>query len=283
MPTDKENEVDDNVSFIDDDAGDTIIELGSSSKKDEPSDKDDRLRRAEEELANLRSSIQSNQQQHFGNQRQPVQMDDPFESDENNLNEREKALGISWEADRIAGKLRDPNLQSDYENKARKIQSERAQIASNRAIRNALPQLVEMNQAQMVRQQYNDVLSHGQASQYARGEYQKLVAMNPSQDGPGLLDKAMNAARIQFKLGGQNYMKPTEHDKAQMSGVGGGGGRQTTDNRVHMSKAEKSMAMALYGDAFPSHDKDYEKKVYKKWASGPGLRAKREAAKRGTV
>lgn len=263
------------VSFIDDDAGDTVVDLNPS--KPEPSKDDERWARAEQENRELRSRLDNIQSQSFGNNRESSNNKDEFDSQEEQLNEREKALGIAWEADKAAGRLKNSGVIEDYDKKARQVQSERAQIATNRALKNALPQILHAQQAQTFRTQYNDVYNNPRAASYAEGTYKQLLAMGET-DGPQLVDKAMNQARVQFKMGGGS-MKPTEHDKAQMSSVGGGGGRSSVDNTVRMGKAEKSMAMAMYGDAFNGD----EKKAYQKWASGPGLRAKKAARQRQGV
>lgn len=269
MTTDKEEL----VNFIDTDDGETVIDLTPSKPEKTESRDDDRLRRAEDELSSLRATLHQSQQRDYGNQRQ--QMDDPFEDDEKGLNEREKALGIRWEADRVAGKLqRDPNLVSQYEKDAEFIRNKRTEIATNRALRNALPQIMQMNQAQQFRNTYRDVYDNERATKYAQAEYQRSLALGEP-DSVDTVDKAFNAARIAFGMRGKNSMKPTDHDRAQMSGVGGGGGRNVVDNTVKMGKSEKAMAMAMYGDALNGD----EKKVYQKWASGPGLRAKKQANK----
>lgn len=47
------------------------------------------------------------------------------------------------------------------------------------------------------------------------------------------------------------------------------------NNVVKMGKAEKVMAMAMYGDRFNGD----EKKTYAQWAKGPGIKAQKAAQK----
>jgi hypothetical protein len=268
----KEEEKQDNVTFVELDDNETVVDL--SPEKTEKSASDDRLERAERELSELRTQLQSNRQQNYGNQ--PTQQSYQNEPDEmSTINERERALGIQWEADKAAGRLKDSKLVEDYDKKAREIAEQRTAILTRKAISDMMPSIMQQNQAQYYRQQYSDVYNNNAAVAYARGEYQKLLALGET-DSPQLVDKAMNAARIQFKMPGSKGMKPTDRDREQLSGISGSNNRQTADNTVKMGKAEKSMAMAMYGKAFNGD----EKKVYAKWASTIGIRAKKSANKR---
>jgi hypothetical protein len=269
------DEKDEPVAFIEED-NDTVVDLSPEVKeKNDPHA--DRLAAAEAETARLRSEIASTRQQHYGNQLQTNQKD-PYDSELESINERERALGVQWEMDKAAGRLRDKTVVDEYDRKAREIHDQKSHVSTRRALRDMLPQITQEQQRQQLRTQYSDVYNNNQAITYAEGAYKMLLASG-EQDGPQLLDKAMNQARIQFKMPNANYMKPTQQDKQQLSGVGGGGGRNVTDNKVRMGKAEKQMAMAMYGDAFNGD----EQKAYQKWAKGPGLRAKKAAAKSRSV
>lgn len=269
------DEKDEPVAFIEED-NDTVVDL-SPEVKEKSDPHSDRLAAAEAETARLRSEIASTRQQHYGNQLQTNQKD-PYDSELESINERERSLGVQWEMDKAAGRLRDKTVVDEYDRKAREIHDQKSHVSTRRALRDMLPQITQEQQRQQLRTQYSDVYNSNQAITYAEGAYKMLLASG-EQDGPQLLDKAMNQARIQFKMPNANYMKPTQQDKQQLSGVGGGGGRNVTDNKVRMGKAEKQMAMAMYGDAFNGD----EQKAYQKWAKGPGLRAKKAAAKSRSV
>lgn len=269
------DEKDEPVAFIEED-NDTVVDLSPEVKeKNDPHT--DRLAAAEAETARLRSEIANTRQQHYGNQLQTNQKD-PYDSELESINERERALGVQWEMDKAAGRLRDKTVVDEYDRKAREIHDQKSHVSTRRALRDMLPQITQEQQRQQLRTQYSDVYNNNHAITYAEGAYKMLLASG-EQDGPQLLDKAMNQARIQFKMPNANYMKPTQQDKQQLSGVGGGGGRNVTDNKVRMGKAEKQMAMAMYGDAFNGD----EQKAYQKWAKGPGLRAKKAASKSRSV
>lgn len=275
MPIKETDEKDEPVAFIEED-NDTVVDL-SPEVKEKSDPHSDRLAAAEAETARLRSEIANTRQQHYGNQLQTNQKD-PYDSELESINERERALGVQWEMDKAAGRLRDKTVVDEYDRKAREIHDQKSHVSTRRALRDMLPQITQEQQRQQLRAQYSDVYNNNQAITYAEGAYKMLLASG-EQDGPQLLDKAMNQARIQFKMPNANYMKPTQQDKQQLSGVGGGGGRNVTDNKVRMGKAEKQMAMAMYGDAFNGD----EQKAYQKWAKGPGLRAKKAAAKSRSV
>lgn len=267
---------DDNVVFIEDESEGTIVDLsGNSTVKEEPV-KDDRLSRAEAELSELRTQLQQTRQQDFGQQQpQPVFQSSGDEPSDEVLAERERALGIQWEADKAAGRLREqPGLVEQYDKKAREIKSAYARNATRREVAAMMPQMLQMQQAQMFRQQHADVYSSTVATTWAKGAYHQLLAEGYP-DTPETVNRAMDRARIKFNMPGAKNMKPTDRDREQLSGIGGSNGRPAVDNTVRMGKAEKSMAMAMYGEAFNGD----EKKVYAQWAKGPGLRAKKAYAK----
>jgi hypothetical protein len=86
-----------------------------------------------------------------------------------------------------------------------------------------------------------------------------------------LVDRAMNESRIRFGMSASTSYTPTSKEKSQLIGTNGGGGRVVADNTVKMDKGTKSIAMAMYGDAFNGD----EKKTYAHWAKKVGLRAKK--------
>src|SRR6185436_9997127 len=222
MATEKENKEEELVSFIDDDA-ETVVDL--SPKEERKTDNtNDRLAAAEAETARLCAQIDADRTAAYGANRSQPTDKDPFDDELNAVNERQKALGIQWELDKAAGKFRGNQfLVDEYEKKARDIEDQKSQIYTNRAIRQALPAITQAQQRQQLEAQYSDVYNNRQAITYAEGAYKMLLASG-EQDGPQLLDKAMNQARIQFKMPGANYMKPTQSDKDKLAGIPGGGG-----------------------------------------------------------
>jgi len=266
MPIDTEEE---QVNFIDTD-GDTEVHIGGDkeSKKD-TSASDERLARAEAEQAQLRGHL-NNLYGTIQQNNQPQQQD-PYAAHLDEISDQERALGIQFEALRAAKGLNTENIK-DFDNKARQLAQRRTDISAQRAIQGALPQLLNAQQVQHYKTTYSDVHGNDSALRYAKGRYDQLLAMGEN-DSPALVDRAMNDARIQFKLGGK--VSPNEQDKRQLSGVGGGGGRNGGPKVVKMGKAEKAMAMALYGDKLNGD----EKKVYAQWAKGPGARALKAQSK----
>ncbi len=256
------------VSIVETD-GETHVNL-KPEKEEKKSPDDDRWKAAETQLAGLRAQLAEQQyRQAAPQQNQP----DPYEAQEESIAERERALGIQWEALKASRQLSEP-LIKDFDKKSRALQQERMNIASQRSIQAMLPQLMNAQRANQFQTEYADIHANPKYLQFAKGRYDQLLALG-EQDGPQLVNKAMNEARIQFKLPGNYNTAPTEREKQQLTGVGGGGGRVVADNTVKMGKAEKAMAMAMYGDKFNGD----EKKVYGQWAKGPGIRAKKAAAK----
>lgn len=269
MPLEDNEEL---VSFIDDgDSTDVQLEPSKKEKTESKSNNDERLARAELEQAQLRGHLNQLYGTIASGSNNKVEHD-PYTSQLDEISEQERALGIQFEALRAAKGLTEANIK-DFDNKARGLQQRRTDISTQRSIQAALPQLINAQQVNHYKTTYSDVHSNDNALRYAKSRYEMMLAEGES-DSPQLVDRAMNDARIRFKLAGAKSA-PTDQDRRQLAGVGGGGGRSTSSNVVKMGKAEKAMAMALYGEKFNGD----EKKVFATWAKGPGLRAKKSAEK----
>lgn len=266
---DKKEDKEDNVSFIEDD-GETVVDF---SEKDESKSDPvaERLARAEEETARLRSEIQQSRQQQYNI---PQNQSDPYDSELEAIDERSRALAVQWEMDKVSGRLRDKSVADEYDRKARELDHQKAAVASKKAMRDVLPQVMREQQLQQLRAQYSDVYNNQQAITYAQGAYQMMLARGET-DGPQLLDKAMNEARVQFRMAGANHNRPTQSDKDRLSGIPGGGGRNIVDNRVRMGKAEKQMAEAMFLKAAGGK----QEKAWELWAKKIGVKAKKSANK----
>lgn len=264
------------VSFVDD-GSDTIVTVGEE-KKEQPRD-DDRWREANAAQARLASSFDELRARLAGGGGGPSQAPtppDPYKSQEDALSEEERALGIQWEAHKVSGIFNTkPELLREFDAKARDIQQRRINIATQRAIAQAMPQIIGASESARYHQQYGDVKSNPQANMYARGQYDILRAQGHP-DSPETVDMAMNAARRAFGLG-SGRSQPTARDRDQLTGYSNTRrtNMDTKNNVVKMGKAEKGMAMAMYGQAFNGD----EKKVYSTWAKNVGLRAQKNYAK----
>ena len=269
------------VSFTE--SGDsTIVHVG----EDKPSGgregardpaEQDRWNRAEADRLTLRADLADIRARLAGGSNgthQAPAQPDHWKSQEDQITEQEKALGIQFEAHRAAKTLTQDMLK-DFDARARGFQQARINLATQRAIQESLPSVIAATQQQQYAREYGDVQANPHANRWARGYYDQLVAQGEP-DSPSTVAKAMNAARAQFRIG--NYrMEPTDRDRSQMTGFGGSNRRSPEPgNKVTMGKAEKIMAMAMYGDAFNGD----EKKAYATWAKGPGLRGMKEARKR---
>lgn len=272
MPKEVE-EKEDSVVFIDDSPEETIVDLSPEVKESKSDSNDDRLSRAEAETARLRAQIDQDRSVSYGNQRQQHQ-EDPFDQELSSINDRERSLGVQWEVDKASGRLRDKSVVDEYDRKAREIQDQKSSVSTRKALRDMLPQITQAQQHQQIRQQYSDIYSNQHALTYAQGAYQMSLAKGEA-DGPQLLDKAMNEARVHFRMPGASRMKPSQQDKNQLAGIPGGGGRHSVDNTVRMGKAEKQMAEAMYIDAAGGD----QQKAWGMWAKKIGVRAKKAASK----
>src|SRR5688572_2980974 len=164
-------EKEENVSFIEDD-GETVVDF---SEKDEskPDPVAERLARAEEETARLRSEIQQSRQQQYNI---PQNQSDPYDSELEAIDERSRALAVQWEMDKVSGRLRDKSVADEYDRKARELDHQKAAVASKKAMRDVLPQVMREQQLQQLRAQYSDVYNNQQAITYAQGAYQMMLA-----------------------------------------------------------------------------------------------------------
>jgi hypothetical protein len=277
VSTENEKKDETPVSFIETD-GDTFVQIGED-KKDAPRPDDERMRAAEanqnrlaSDLADVRARLAGGS----GNQGQGASSD-PWKSQEDAISEQERALGIQWEAHKASRSLT-PELLKDFDQKSRSLQQQRIDISTQRAINQAMPQMLAASQAQQYRQEYGDVHANPNANRWARGHYDQLVAQGHP-DNAETVRIAMNAARNQFRLAGARST-PTEHDRQQLTGFSGNGRKnmEPKNNTVKMGKPEKIMAMSMYGDRFNGD----EKKAYTQWAKGPGIRAQKAAQKART-
>lgn len=259
------------VSFVDTD-GDTLVHIGEDKKSSD----DDRWRNAEANQNRLASDFADLRSRLTGGSSPQVSRPAPdhYKSQEDAISDQERALGIQWEAHKAARSLT-PELLTDFDKKSRALSQQRTDLAAQRAIGNALPQLLAATQEQRYAAEYSDVRGHQTANRWARGHFDMLVAQG-APENEETVRQAMNAARHQFRLPGAR-LTPTEHDRQQLTGFSSNG-RKNMDpknNVVKMGKPEKIMAMAMYGDRFNGD----EKKTYAQWAKGPGIRAQKAAQK----
>ena len=268
------------VSFVESD-GATLVTVGEDEKKGGESPPDDeRLRRAEANQARLAQAFDEFRSRAAGGPSAPQASHspapDPWKAQEDAIAEEERALGIQWEAHKAAGTFRNkPELVTEFDGKARALQQRRIDIATQRAVQTAMPAFIQASQQQRYRSQYSDVVNHPQASRYARGHFEMLLAKGHP-DSEATVEMATNEARRAFNLAGARY-QPTDRDREQLTGFSGT--RRTNmepkNNTVKMGKSEKVIAMAMYGNAFNGD----EKKVYSQWAKGPGIRAQKAMQK----
>lgn len=262
------------VSFIESD-GDTLVTVGGDDKKGSSRD-DERWRTAEANQNRLASDLAEVRSRLAGvnSPPQPGPAADAWKAQEDAITEQERALGIQWEAHKAARRLT-PELAKEFDQKSRVLHQERTNIAAQRAMSNMLPQFLAASQEQRYREEYSDVRGNANANRWARGHYDQLIAQG-APESPETVRQAMNAARAQFRLAGARSA-PTEQDRQQLTGYSSNGRRNMDpkSNVVKMGKAEKIMAMAMYGDRVNGD----EKKAYAQWAKGPGVKAQRAAQK----
>jgi len=276
VSTEPEKKEETPVSFVETD-GETLVTVGEEKKTDGGTRNDEERWRAAEanqsrlasDFADLRARLAGPS----GNAPSGPAASDPWKSQEDSITERERALGIQWEAYKAAGKLTQPLLE-EFDAKSRRLQQERIDISTQRAMNSVLPQFLAASQAQQFRAEHSDVQNNPAANRWARGHYDQLVAQG-APESPETVRQAMNAARVQFRLPGAVRLTPTEQDRQQLTGFSASGRKnmEPKNNVVKLGKSEKIMAMSMYGDRFNGD----EKKAYAQWARGPGIRAQKAA------
>ncbi len=263
------------VSFIESD-GETLVQVGDEKKGESRSD-DDRWRAAESNQNRLAQDFADLRSRLAGGTSQPSSgpATDPWKAQEDAISDQERALGIQWEAHKASRTLTH-DLLADFDKKSRALQQQRIDLSTQRAMGNMLPQLLAASQEQHYRTEYGDVRNNPAANRWARGHFDMLVAQG-APETPDTVRQAMNAARTQFRLPGAPRLSPTEQDRQQLTGYSANGRKNmdSKNNVVKMGKAEKIMAMAMYGDRFNGD----EKKTYAQWARGPGIKAQKAAQK----
>lgn len=268
------------VSFIEND-NETLVTIGDKKETDgggKSGNDEERWRAAEADRLRLQADFNELRTRVTGVPgSQPSSAPagpDPFKAEEDAITEQERALGIQWEAHKAARSFT-PELVKDFDQKSRQLQQRRIDISTQRAMSNIMPQFLAASQEQQFRAEYGDVRNNPQANRFARGHYDMLVAQGAA-ESPETVRQAMNAARIQFRLAGART-QPTDSDRRQFTGFGGTQrvAMEPKNNVVKMGKAEKGMAMAMYGDTFNGD----EQKVYSQWAKTIGIKAQREAQK----
>lgn len=263
------------VSFIETD-GETHVTVGEE-KKDSGGRDDERWRNAEAQQNRLASDFADLRSRLTGGSGPQASgpAADPYKAQEDAISDQERALGIQWEAHKASRTLT-PELLRDFDQKSRTLQQQRVDLSTHRAVQNMLPQFIAASQENQYRTEYADVRGNAAANRWARGHFDQLVAQG-APESPETVRQAMNAARAQFRLPGATRPTPTEQDRQQLTGFSANG-RKNMDpknNVVKMGKAEKIMAMAMYGDRFNGD----EKKTYAQWAKGPGIKAQKAAQK----
>ena len=253
----------------------TIVDLSPNEDKPSPA-LEARLAAAEEENRRLRSTYTPPVQQ--SPQAPPqysVPQADPFKDQEEAVTREERSLGIEYESHRAAKTLTQEMIDK-YSAQAAELQQKRINIGVQRQLQTVVPQYIQQQNVQNMRAKYADVEANQQAFLFAQGQH-SLMRSRGEPDTEATLDKAMNAARVQFRMPGAIQQQASDSERNKFMGTKGGGPNPITDNKVIMGKAEKIMALSLYGDAFEGD----EMKAYKQWAKGPGLRAKKLIAKGG--
>ncbi len=189
---------------------------------------------------------------------------------------RERAL-LMREIQAGAGKFTKEQM-DEIEKRAEALEEEHVETLAERLVTKrglGQPQTQVSEDVQLLkgalRMQYPDVLANPRAVAWARGYYQMEVAKGRADSGPQgmqLVIEAHQKAREALKTAPATP-RTDPNAPARRVGMGAGPGAGARDDAAPsgLTKEQKKMADALYGNEIPD-----AKKRYEKWAKGPGAR-----------
>lgn len=231
---------------------------------------EERDNKRERELAELRGMVTA-QQQLVSRVAQPDDGKDSFERELDAVYERQQAAFNAAQAEIKAGTFDDKRAKY-YEGVARKIETDKTDIHTRRALAAQEPaRRAEQGQQRWVAQ-YPEIYGNPAAYQYAEATFNRKRALA----GPNapvtedMIHEAMTETRVAFKLGPKQG--PSASDKAKLSGMpssgtGGGGGAPG----VQLTPELRRIALAAYSD-LP------EEEALKKWVNKTGKRMRERKA-----
>lgn len=258
---------DDNVSTDEAFEADVTIDDDSGVDKRKERTVDPELIAARAELAALRATANNRQPERHAVQHAPAV--DDLQARENDLQDKRKALGVEYESIKDSPSLTEAKL-AELEQRSNSIDSDLGVIRAQKALRLERPNIQRQSQADENARKYGDVYQNRNATRYAEGQYHMMLAEG-APEGAATVEKAMNKARIQYRM-----VKgvPTDNDRAQMSGVGNGGGRRRApDNSFKFNKSLSIIASEMFGDRVGGD----LKKSQQMWAKEVGIPARRRA------
>lgn len=251
-----------------------------SRRRQARAERQNRYKEMESENQRLRREAEELRQRSYQPQYQPPQQqqEHPAAQRMRQIDDHERSLHREYQALAQAGKIT-PQLQEEFENKARQIQVARMatvaqasqpQIDRQAIVREALWANFTTQHADIFHDPNPNV------QKWAWAEYHRRLAEGHA-DTQEMVEDILDQTRVKFgktprKLRGS---RPDDNTKARFSGIpsrGGGGAPQGEDGVVHMTADYKRMARQAFGDY---KDKKTgkpwtEQQMYQHWANGPG-------------
>lgn len=235
-----------------------IIQQGQKNAEELASEKKQNAE-LRERLARLEGVVIASQSQP---RQAPADGKDEFERELDDIYKKQSDAYTAAQAEVKAGTF-DEKRQRHYENVAREIESQKADVHLRRMMARTEP-MRQQNQAQQVWvQKYPEVYQNQRAFQYAQGRAQQRLAMGENITAQ-VVDEIMTETMTTFKIGAKPA--PSQSERAKFSGMpasGGGGGRG--DSGITLTKELRQMAIAAY-DHLP------EEEAIKKWTNKTGKR-----------
>jgi hypothetical protein len=197
-------------------------------------------------------------------QRAPQAPDkDPYEAELDKVYEMQNDAYLAAQAEIKAGTFT-PERQKHYEGIARKVESEKTRIHTERVMERRAGSMRAEQAQQVWVQKYPDVYNNPNAYQFAEATFRRRKALGENITNE-TVDEIMNEAMTTFRLGPKRTA--TVSEKSRMSGLpsSGSGGGSSRDSGVTLTPQLRRMAVAAYSD-LP------EPEAIKKWVNSTGKR-----------
>ena len=181
---------------------------------------------------------------------------------------RERSL-IMREIQAGAGKFTQEQLDA-IETRAQALEEEHVEVLAEQLLHKrglATPQRQEHPLKPFLALQFPDVVQNTKAVDYARAHFQQQLALGRP-ESMELVIESHQRAREALRTAPATA-KPDPKSAPRRVGMSAGPGAGSTDepSTQQLTKEQKKMADALYGDSIQD-----PKKRYDKWAKGPGMR-----------
>ena len=248
-----------------------------SKRRQARAERQNKFRQMEEETTRLRREMEElRRQPQYQPPPQQQQQEHPAAARLRQIDDTERSLHREYTALAQAGRIT-PQLQEEFENKARQIQVARmatvAQASQPQVDRQAIVREAMWTQFTT---KHADIFHdpNPNIQKWAWAEYHRRIAEGHP-DTEDMVEDILDQTRVKFGKQPRRSRgsRPDEATKARFTGLSsrGGGGNVGEDGMIEMSAHDKKMARIAFGDRKDKDGKPWtEKQVYQYWANTVG-------------